>query len=75
MAIFLLMTAVRVPSYAVFGLISAPRLVSSLAVLPAVLLGAFIGQRVHLRLDELQFRRLVSVALVVIGLVLLIPVR
>jgi uncharacterized membrane protein YfcA len=69
------MTTVRVPSYAVFGLITAPRLVSSVAVLPAVLLGAFAGQRVHLRLDELQFRRLVSLALVAIGLVLLIPTR
>ena len=75
MAIFLLMTVVRVPSYAVFGLITTPRLLSSLAVLPAVLLGAYLGQRVHLRLDELQFRRLVSLALVAIGLVLLIPIR
>jgi uncharacterized membrane protein YfcA len=75
MAIFLLMTAVRVPSYAAFGLITIPRLVSAAVVLPAVLLGAFIGQRVHLRLDELQFQRLVSLALVAIGFVLLIPMR
>jgi uncharacterized membrane protein YfcA len=49
--------------------------VSAAVVLPAVLLGAFIGQRVHLRLDELQFQRLVSLALVAIGFVLLIPMR
>lgn len=71
MAIFLLMTVIRVPSYAVFGLITAPRLWSSLAVFPAVLAGAWIGNRVHLRIDEATFRRLVSVALVLIGLVLL----
>jgi len=73
MAIFLLMTAVRVPSYAAFGLITAPRLLSALAVMPAVLLGAFIGNRIHLELEEDTFRRLVSAALLVIGLLLLIP--
>jgi uncharacterized membrane protein YfcA len=73
MAIFLLMTAVRVPSYAVFGLITAPRLWSALAVLPAVILGALIGNRIHLRIEEDTFRRLVSVALLAIGLLLLLP--
>ena len=73
MAIFLLMTTVRVPSYAALGLINAPRLWSALAVLPAVLLGAFIGNRIHLSLEEDSFRRLVSGALLVIGLLLLLP--
>ena len=71
MAIFLLMTVIRVPSYAAFGLITAPRLWSSLAVFPAVLVGAWAGNRAHLRIEETTFRRLVSVALVLIGLVLL----
>jgi uncharacterized membrane protein YfcA len=73
MAIFLLMTTVRVPSYAVFGLITAPRLWSALAVMPAVILGAVIGNRIHLRIEEATFRRLVSAALLIIGLLLLIP--
>jgi uncharacterized membrane protein YfcA len=73
MAIFLLMTTVRVPSYAVFGLITAPRLWSALAVLPAVILGALIGNSIHLRIEESTFRRLVSAALLTIGLLLLIP--
>ena len=71
MTLFLLMTAVRVPSYAAFGLITAPRLWSSLAVFPAVLAGAWLGNRIHLRLDETTFRRLVSAALVILGVVLL----
>ncbi|PWB74839.1 MAG: hypothetical protein C3F15_07305 [Holophagae bacterium] len=71
MAIFLLMTLIRVPSYAVFGLITAPRIWSSLALVPASMLGAFLGNRIHLRIDEATFRRLVSAALVVIGLTLL----
>jgi len=73
MAIFLLMTTVRVPSYAALGLINAPRLWSALAVMPAVLLGAFIGNRIHLSLEEDSFRRLVSTALLIIGLLLLLP--
>lgn len=74
MAIFLLMTVVRVPSYAVFGLITAPRMWSALAVLPAVILGALIGNRIHLRIEEATFRRLVSAALLLIGLLLLLPI-
>ena len=73
MAIFLLMTAVRVPSYAVFGLITAPRMWSALAVMPAVLLGALIGNSIHLRIEETTFRRLVSAALLAIGILLLVP--
>ncbi len=71
MAIFLLMTVVRVPSYAMFGLITAPRMWSSLALVPAAMLGALVGDRIHLRIDEATFRRLVSVALIVIGATLL----
>ncbi|HOC43318.1 MAG TPA: sulfite exporter TauE/SafE family protein [Thermoanaerobaculales bacterium] len=71
MAIFLLMTVVRVPSYAAFGLITAPRVWSSLALVPAAVLGAAVGDRIHLRVDEATFRRLVSIALVTIGATLL----
>lgn len=73
MAIFLLMTIVRVPSYAAFGLITPTRMWSAAIVLPAVLVGAVIGNRIHLELGEETFRRLVSAALVVIGILLLIP--
>jgi uncharacterized membrane protein YfcA len=72
MAIFLLMTAFRLPSYAAFGLITAPRIWSSLALIPAAMLGAFLGDRIQLRIDEATFRRLVSVGLVIIGIMLLV---
>ena len=75
MAIFLLMTVVRVPSYAALGLLTAPRLISALIVAPAVLAGAYVGQLVHIRLMEDQFRRVVSAALVVLGLLLIAPAR
>jgi uncharacterized membrane protein YfcA len=73
MAIFMLMTLVRVPSYAVFGLITPVRLWSALVVMPAVICGAVIGNHIHLELGETTFQRLVSAALLAIGLLLLLP--
>ena len=72
MTVFLLMGLVRAPVYAVGGLITGPRLASTAAVLPAVLAGAWLGQRLHLRLGEAAFRRLVAVLLAVLGLLLLV---
>lgn len=72
MAIFLLMTVIRVPSYAGVGLITTERLWSSLLVLPAVGLGAWLGNRLHLRVAEATFRRLVALALAAIGGLLLL---
>jgi uncharacterized membrane protein YfcA len=72
MTIFLLMTFVRVPTYAANGLVTGPRLWSSLVVMPAVLFGAWLGHRLHLQISERTFRRLVSVLLAGLGLVLLV---
>lgn len=72
MAIFLLLTFVRLPAYLAAGLLTSPRLLSGLMVLPAVLIGAWIGHRVHLEISEGAFGRLVSLLLSVLGLLLLL---
>jgi uncharacterized membrane protein YfcA len=72
MTIFLLMTLVRVPSYLANGLLTAPRLWSGLAVLPAALLGAWLGHRLHVRISDRLFQLLVCVLLVLLGTMLLI---
>ena len=72
MTIFLLMTLIRVPSYFAGGLVTVPRLWSTLAVLPAALLGAWLGHRLHIRISEVAFRRLVSILLTILGVMLLI---
>jgi uncharacterized membrane protein YfcA len=72
MTIFLLMTLVRVPAYAIDGLVTPVRLWSALAVLPAVLLGAWLGHRLHVRISDRLFRILVCVLLVLLGAMLLI---
>lgn len=71
MAVFLLMTLIRVPSYAGIGLITGERLLSGLLVMPAVIAGAWVGHRIQLSVGEQSFRRLVAAALVVLGVVLL----
>ncbi|MBN2318786.1 MAG: sulfite exporter TauE/SafE family protein [Acidobacteria bacterium] len=71
MAVFLIIALVRVPSYIVGGLITEPRLWSTLAVAPAVILGAFAGSRIHIQLSEETFRRIVSAVLMLIGVLLL----
>ncbi len=72
MALFLLMATVRLPTYVAFGLITPARLAAAAAVLPAVGIGAVLGHRIHLDLSEKTFRRLVSLGLVVLGLLLLL---
>jgi uncharacterized membrane protein YfcA len=72
MTIFMLKTVVRVPSYVIGGLVTAPRLWSALAVLPAVLVGAWVGHRLQVKIPEPVFRRLVAGLLAVLGAVLLI---
>ena len=71
MAIFLVTTAVRLPTYVASGLVTAPRLTSAVALLPAAMLGGFIGHRIHVGLSEATFRRSISIALCVIGALLL----
>ncbi|HHI69318.1 MAG TPA: sulfite exporter TauE/SafE family protein [Planctomycetes bacterium] len=72
MALFFFTTLVRTPTYLAGGLITPPRIWSALAVLPAVGLGAWLGNRIHIRMSETAFRRLVSVLLVLLGLGLLL---
>ena len=69
MTIFLLMSVVRVPSYLIGGLVTVPRLWSTLAVRPAVLFGAWLGHRLHIQLSEVVFRRMVAGLLFILGLV------
>ena len=74
MAIFLLMTCVRLPSYLAGGLITRPRLAAGVAVLPAVAVGAWIGHRIHLDIPDATFRRWIALGLFAIGILLLVRV-
>ena len=71
MAVFLAMTAIRVPVYIVFGLLTWSRLLSGLMLLPAALLGAVVGQRLHVGVRDSTFRRVVALGLLVLGVLLI----
>jgi len=71
-AIFFLVSVIRIVSYSVSGLITSPRLVSALAVLPAVFFGAWLGNRIHLGLPPFMFRRLLGALFLILGLSLLL---
>lgn len=70
MAIFFVVTVTRLISYGASGLLTAPRLWSAAALLPAVLAGTWLGSRVELKLSEPTFQRLVAIALLIMGLLL-----
>ncbi|MBT3221109.1 MAG: hypothetical protein HN348_18670 [Proteobacteria bacterium] len=72
MAIFMCVSIVRLPSYAVAGLITGPRLWSALTMVPALVLGMWLGNRVQVEMSDERFRQVVSVGLVIIGLMLLV---
>jgi uncharacterized membrane protein YfcA len=71
MALFLAMTFIRIPSYMVGGLITPVRLWSGAVLLPVALAGAWLGNRIHVQVSEKVFRKLVSVLLAVIGILLI----
>ena len=72
MAIFLVLGLLRLPTYGLSGLLTLPRLTSAAAIFPVVVLGAWLGNRVHLDISEQTFQRLVAVALAGIGVSLLV---
>jgi len=72
MTIFLITAIARIPSYTAAGFFTCIRLNSALLLLPAAFLGIWLGNRIHIRLTEDKFRRMVSILLVIIGISLLI---
>jgi uncharacterized membrane protein YfcA len=71
-AILLALVVMRGAGYWVVGEYTRDVLVTTAIALPTMLVGIFIGNRVHTGLSELAFRRLVSGALIVSGLALLV---
>ena len=70
-AILLALVVLRGAGYWAVGEYTRDVLIIAAVALPMMLVGIFIGNRVHTGLSELAFRRLVSGALIVSGLALL----
>ena len=71
MTLFFLMALVRFTTYSFSGLITTTRFISAIYIIPAILLGIWLGNSIHIQISEKGFRRMVSIALIMIGIILL----
>lgn len=72
MAIFFLVTLVRLPCYGFSGLLTPERWWSAMALFPSVGLGAFVGNGLHEKMKERDFQKAVAWALAAIGSLLVL---
>jgi len=70
-AVLLVLAVMRLVGYAAEGAIGHDALVAFGMAVPAMLLGTYIGNHLHLRVNQEHFRTLVRLLLVVSGVVLL----
>jgi uncharacterized membrane protein YfcA len=71
-AMLLTLSAVRGIGYFAVGEFTLEALLVFAAALPLMLIGIYLGDRIHVRLSEMTFRRLVSATLLVCGVPLLL---
>jgi uncharacterized membrane protein YfcA len=71
MTLFFLMALVRFTTYSFSGLITTTRFISAIYIIPAILLGIWLGNSIHIQISEKGFRKMVSIALIIIGIILL----
>ena len=71
-AMLLALSVMRGIGYYATGEFTRDALVLFAAILPVMLIGIYIGDRIHVRLSEITFRRLVGATLVLCGVPLLL---
>jgi len=71
-AILLGLGILRVSGYIAVGAYDRDALLACAAALPLMVLGAFLGNRIHANLEQLKFRRLVAVILLASGIPLVL---
>jgi uncharacterized protein len=62
----------RVSGYVALGVYDRDALVACAAALPLMLVGAFLGNHIHARLDQVKFRRLIAIILLASGVPLVL---
>lgn len=72
LAILLIFDFTRIGSYTYTGILNRDALIASLAMLPAALIGAQVGARMHVRVSERVFRGALGAVLLGSGLLLLL---
>ncbi|MCB1742657.1 MAG: sulfite exporter TauE/SafE family protein [Gammaproteobacteria bacterium] len=69
---FLIDGLFRLAGYLYFGYFNGAMVTRLAAAVPVMLLGLYVGGRIHARLSEVTFKRLISVLLIASGLILLL---
>ena len=72
LAYFLVVDSLRLVSYTVSGLVTWQAAAIGLAMIPAALIGAYVGTQLNARVDERTFRAAVGALLFVTGLLLIV---
>ncbi|MDH5424094.1 MAG: sulfite exporter TauE/SafE family protein [Gammaproteobacteria bacterium] len=68
--IFLFDGAIRISAYSAGGFYPADALIMAAMALPVLILGLFIGHRIHLKITKQRFNQIISVILLLSGLML-----
>jgi len=71
--LWLLLAAVRIPVHAFRGLLTSRLMLTAALSVPFIIVGIVVGYLVHLRLRKKDFKRVVGIALVVAGGLVLLP--
>jgi len=68
---FFVFHVTRLIMYSVNGLMEFEKIVIGLYLLPAMVIGSFIGMKVHLKINEKMFERVIGVVLLCVGVLLI----
>jgi uncharacterized membrane protein YfcA len=72
LAFFVVIDGWRLANYAAYGLLSRDVIKMSAVMLPAAVLGAYLGSRLHAETGERLFRFGIGIVLVISGLLLIV---
>lgn len=72
--IFIVFNISRLVTYTYSGLMSLEIIKTGIYLMPAMVIGTLIGMKMHFRLNEILFRKIVAVILLLIGVALLIDI-
>lgn len=67
-AIFLILSLIRIPTYLLGGLFNKNNLLITFYMLPAALLGAWIGSYMHFAVNEISFKRYMALGLIILAI-------
>ena len=71
-AMLFVLGSVRGAGYIALGAFNRDAMIACAFALPLMMLGAFLGDRIHTNLDQPMFRRFIAVLLIVSGIPLLL---